>query len=395
MSPDFFEWIEKHISDDPSRLRLKYGRQRAGEILQIEMRRKHISKFGDILKDNPRFIFPNSLSAEQSTSWRLAEFHASLIGEGTTIADLTAGLGMDTMAFARKAAKVVAVERNEEVADALRHNSNESGNIEIITCDCREKVKEWAKSDVHFDVVFIDPARRDASGGRIFRLSESEPDVIAMFDDLREITGKIIVKASPMLDISSTVAELNAVGAGVCQVIALSTPTECKELDLECEPRRNTEPPVIRAVTIGAEVFSDLEFTRKEEENATANYGIPAVGDYIFDPYPSIMKAGAFKLLGERYGLSKLGSNTHLWFSNEPETDFPGAVFKVVEIVPYMSKHIKRYSSRFPRVGVTTRNFDISSDTLRAKLKVAEGPLRLFAVTAYNGQKLLITCEKI
>lgn len=393
MSPDFFNWIEQHFSDDPAKLRLKFRKERGDEILQIEMRRKHSAKFAQTLKDNPNFIFPTSLAAEQSTSDRLAQFHASLIQPADTVADLTAGLGIDAMYFARKAKFVIAVERNEVLADALRANGRSFSNLEVITGDCRDIITSWVNQNKKFDIVFIDPARRDANGARVFALKDCEPDVTALLPEIKKITSNLIIKASPMLDISHTVLELTP---HVSQIFVLGTPTECKELVAVCELKRNEiVEPLIHAVTIKTEGISDFEFTRSEENEAKTVFGVPMEGQYVFDPYPALMKAAPNKLISQRYGLTKIGANTHLWFADSPVADFPGNIYRILEVLPYMSKHIKRYASRFPKVAVTSRNFDISSDSLRAKLKVTEGPMRLFAVNAFDGRKLLITCEKI
>lgn len=393
MNSDFYDWIEAHKAENPSKLRLKYGKERASEILQIEMRQKHSSKFAETFLRNPHFIFPNSLAAEQSTSDLLALFHSSLVQPDYKVADLTAGLGIDAMAFARRAKSVVAIERNEEVADSLRRNSESLGNIKVINGDCRDIVDDWAKSGESFDVVFVDPARRDAAGGRVFALKACEPNILDMLPILAKITPKLIAKVSPMLDITQTIRELEPYTE---QVIALGTSTECKELVAICDLRKTVgSEPLIRAVTVGVDFISEFCFTRSEEASATTLFGVPMAGDYIYDPYPAVMKTAPHKLLGYRFNVVKIGSNTHLWFSKELADDFPGNTFRILEVLPYMSKHIKRYSSRFPKVSVTARNFDISSDALRAKLGVSDGPLRLFAVNAFDGRKLLITCEKI
>ncbi len=99
------------------------------------------------------------------------------------------------------------------------------------------------------------------------------------------------------------------------------------------------------------------------------------------------------KLLAERFGLKKPHPNTHLWFGDEPIADFPGHKFRIVEVVPYASKNIKRFAALYPRASLSTRNFDTSSDALRSKLKIKDGPLRLFAITAFQGEKLLVVCE--
>lgn len=392
MKPFDFEWVGEHISDDPARLRLKYGRERARDILQIEMRRKHSAKFAETLRENPEFVFPTALSAEQATSNRLAGFHATLIEDGDRVADLTAGLGIDAASLARRAELVVAIERNEELAKALLANYSSRSNIRTVCGDCREVVKQWLEEGVRFDALFIDPARRDTAGGRVFALRGCEPDVVEMLPDLMQIAPKLIIKASPMLDITHSIGELSP---WVAEVISLGTTTECKELDFICRNPNDAEEPIIRAVTISAGGIEGFEFKRSQEVAAAVRFGVPKAGDYVYDPYPSVMKAAPAKLIGERYNLVKLGSNTHLWFSSELVDDFPGQIFKAEEVLPYMSKHIKRYSSRYPRVSVTARNFDISAEALKAKLKTQDGPLRLFAVNAFDGRKLLITCKPI
>lgn len=193
-----------------------------------------------------------------------------------------------------------------------------------------------------------------------------------------------------MLDITHTVREVENVG----EAIVIGTSTECKELCICCNFSKETSDPIIRAVTVGNDGISEFDFTKSEESEAKAVYGIPEAGDFILDPYPAVMKAAPNKLLGQRFGINKLGANTHLWFSHNHIASFPGQAFRIIEILPYMSKHIKRYSSRYPRVAVTARNFNISSDSLRAKLNVKDGPLRLFAVNVFDGRNFLITCEK-
>lgn len=394
ITSDFFAWIDAHRGDDTTKLRFKYGRERADEILQIECRRKYASKLEDTLKTDPQFVFPTALAGEQSTSDRLARFHASLVHAGDRIADLTSGLGIDAMALARKAGPdghVIAVERLENLADALRHNGRGLSNLEVINMDCRTLLDTWAAEGLRLDCIFIDPARRAADGSRVFALDDCEPDVPAMLPLLRTVTRRLIIKASPMLDITHTLGRLE----DVARVMVLGSPTECKELDIVCDFGHAPAEPRIEAVTLGRDVDSRFTFTRAEEAGAPAAYGIPAAGDIVYDPYPAVMKAAPLRLLGARFGLTKLAANTHLWFGHEAVEHFPGRAYRVDEVLPFMSKHIKRYASAHPRIGVTARNFDMTSDALRAKLRVADGPGRLFAVTAFNTQKLLITTTAI
>lgn len=393
-SSEYFGWIEAHKADDPARLRLRYGAPLADEILQVECRRKFARKLGDILADDPMFVFPTALSGEQATGQTLARWHASLFHPGERVADLTAGLGIDAMAVAEAVGttgSVVAVERDADVAQTLRWNARNLPKVEVVNADCRQVVEAWKADRLHFDTIFIDPARRSADGGRVYSLADCEPDVVEMLPALRQVCSRLVIKASPMLDISHTLALLPEATVAIC----LGTTTECKELDIICDFASQMLPePMIKAVTVGQGLLSDFSFTRSEEAAATAAYGAPQVGWTVCDPYPAVMKAAPLKLLGERFGLLKAAPNSHLWFAPSPVEGFPGRQYRISEMLPYMSKHIKRYASTHPAVGVTTRNFDMTAEALRAKLRVKEGSDRLFAVSLADGRKILITCNE-
>lgn len=389
---DFFQWIDKHKADDPTRLRLKFGKERADEILQIECRRKYAAKLGTTLEKNPKFIFPNALSGEMSTSDRLADYHASLVEGKKLVVDLTAGLGIDAMALTRTATEVTAVEINSEVADALRHNASGNDRLTVVCDDCLNFCKQAMDEGRHFDAMFIDPARRDDTGGRVYALADCRPDIVAMLPLLRRLTDRLVVKASPMLDITHTLNEL----PDATHVIALGTTTECKELDIIVDFGSDCTDPLIEAVTLsndGAEWSFALK--RTEEELAQVDYSNPSESAYVYEPFPAVMKIGAMKLLAERFGLNKPAANTHFWWSAKRVDGFPGHIYKVTEVLPYASKNIKRYAARHPRVGVTTRNFDIGADALRAKLGVKDGPNRLFAISDRAGNRLLVTAEPL
>ncbi|MCM1033283.1 MAG: class I SAM-dependent methyltransferase [Odoribacter sp.] len=392
MEQDFFDWIDRHMTDDTSRLRLKYGKDRADEILQIECRRRFDDKLHHILATDPKFIFPTALAGEQSTSEALARFHASLIAPGTTVADFTSGLGIDVMAMASRASQVTAIEINKNVTEALRHNLRGFDNVRVVNDDCRHFADLALSKGIEFDTIFIDPARRDNTGGRVYALSDCSPDVIEMLPVLKQLCSRLIIKASPMLDISHSLSVL----ADVAEVISIGSTTECKELDFVLDFRNPVSTPVISAVTILSDSsLSRFTFTREEEADATVDYGQPAVGEYILNPYPAVMKAGSMKLLAARFGLKKAAPNTHVWFGSEIPAGFPGKAYRITEILPYASRHIKRYATNHSRISVTTRNFDMTADTLRSKLGVKDGPGRLFAISDACGNRWLVTTENV
>lgn len=397
----FFEWVESHLYDNPAELRLKYagreGLDYASAIVQIECRRKFAGKLKHTLAAFGEFFFPSVLSGEQATADLVAAFHSSLLEAGETMADLTAGLGIDAFHAAGVASEVTAIERDADRAEALRYNAAglELRNIEIVDGDCREQAQRWAADGRHFDSVFIDPARRGGDGSRLFALGDCEPDVLSLLDVLRKICRRVIIKASPMLDVAHTVAEL---GARTSLVAAVGTPTECKELlaivDFEYE---GTEP-LIEAVTLREDAPATIFSFRRSEEAAAPMPQQSAVkaGDYIYEASPAMMKVGPPRLLAERYGLQGFHANTHLLHADRRVDDFPGSCREVVEVLPYASKVIKRFAAKYPRIDVATRNFGMSADALRAKLKVKDGDnsLRLYGLTDAAGAKLLVVTKR-
>lgn len=387
---DFWEWIAAHQTDDPARLRLKFGRDRGLEILQIEARRKYGAKFEGLFDRLPYFVVPNSLSPEQSTSSALARFHASLVAEGSTVADLTAGMGIDVLALSDRCRSVTAVEIDHDIARTLELNFSGFRHISVVEQDCRDFVADCISKDAHFDAIFIDPARRGDSGQRLYALDQCNPNVVDMLPDLLALAPLIIIKASPMLDIAHTLQLLPQAHA----LYTVGTTTECKELIVECRRGEPIANPTITAVTISASGrVGEMSFSRREEADASPRFAVPKVGDWIYDPYPAVMKAAPWNLLCRRYGVAQLGPNTRLWTSQDRVDSFPGHAFRVTEVLPYASRHIKRYAASHPRVSITARNFDIDAAALRRKLGVKDGPERLFAVRGLNDDKFLITAE--
>ena len=378
----FWKFVFDNAGADAAGLRLKYhgcgGMDYAFAITQIECRKKFGKKLRETLAANHEFVFPSVLAGEQATSDLLAAYHASLIGEGERVADLTAGLGIDASHIAARAASVVAVERDALKADCLE--ANFGSMVDVVNADCRQYLEDC--EDNAFDTVFIDPARRGADGSRVFALADCEPDLIEMLPLLRRKAKRLIVKASPMLDITNMMRDL----PGVCRMIALVNTTECKELmavvDLRAEPMPIDDVPIDAVTLAEGKPASEISFTRSLEASAESSSAIPEVGGYLFEPYPAVMKAAPFGLLSQRYGVGKIHPNTQLYFSDTIAEGFPGEAYRIEAVIPYESKYIKRLKSAYPQIQVTTRNFDVPADALRKKLGVKDGGnLRLFAVT--------------
>ncbi len=397
----YYQWIESHLSDDPAVLRLKFAHRHddgidyADAITQIECRRKFGKKLADTLASYPHFRFPSVLAGEQSTSDTLAAWHSSLVPEGIAAADLTAGLGIDVFHIARRASEVTAVEMDVERAQALRDNTEglRIDNINVVCGDCRDFIDDCIKDGRHFGAIFIDPARRSDSGGRLFAIADCAPDVTALVGQLSKICSLLIIKASPMLDIAHSIGALSPTPSAA---IVLGTPTECKELVLLIDFEAQQPATLIEAVTVRGDSADTFAFTAEQERDSTPVEPMKALspGDYIYEASPALMKAGAHRLVAARYGLKGFHANTRLYASSEPVVGFPGTRYHVVEAMPYASRIIKRFAARYPRINVATRNFGIGADALRAKLRVRDGgDLRLYGLTDANGEQILVVTE--
>ncbi len=386
----FWKFVEGHINCDVMRLRLKYHGAHdlpfdvEAAITQIECRQKFSKKLLETLGEYPHFLFPDIISGEQSTSDLLAGFHTTLITQNERVIDLTAGLGIDCLHFAKKASHVTAIEINPLKTEALKKNLG--GNAEVVCADCRAFLKAYDGET--YDTAFIDPARRAEDGSRVYALDQCEPDVTGMTGDILRIARRLIIKMSPMLDISHTISSLPTAE----EFIALGTRNECKELVAVCSREETIVEPKIEAITLlsdGRE--SRLAFFREEEIQAEATYTVPKAGEYLYEPYPAVMKAAPFRLLSERYALDKLHPNTHLYASKTVAENFPGEISVIKEILPYSSGVIKRIKKTYPKINVAARNFDISADAVRKKLGVKDGgALKITATRAIDGNPILI-----
>lgn len=365
------------MSVDFARLRLKYhgDPEKMDDILQAECREKTARKLPG-LTGNPGFRFPSLAVAEMSTSEAVADFHATLVNPGSSILDMTAGLGVDAYAMAARGCHVTACEIDPVTATTLRHNVRTLGlenDIEINECDSVRWLKE---NSVRFDVIFIDPARRD-NAGRHFTLKECHPDVTSIMELLKGRCHTLIIKASPMMN----PAELRDYGA---ETIVIGTVRECKEVVYVISP--DGRPGRVRCVTLG---HGEYQVSPEGEQQ----YGNPSPGDILLQPYPSVMKGGASATIT---GVTKLHPFSHLFFSHTPCDDFPGEAYLIESVMPFDRRTVKAFAATYPKINVAVRNFPLSAPELVRRLKIKEGgDMMLFGTTAPDGKRLLITARPI
>ncbi len=389
------EWnfVEQHRNDDTNRLRLSaHGNLAMTRVIdQIECRRRAEKKLATTLNKAPRFIFPSVLSAEQSTSDSLAEFHASLMPDDCRVLDMTCGLGIDTFHIAEKSDSVDSCEINELTASAAEHNAGLLGlkNVNVHCTDSTEFLKTLPPDS--FGCIFIDPARRGDHGKRLFALSDCSPDVTSLLPKMLTVAPQVVIKASPMIDVTHTAT---ALGSNVQRIIAVGDRRECKELIIVCG-RQKEDNPMLEAVTLNdGKTISHWSHTKPQEDQASADYGIPGCGDFLYEPSPAAMKIAPLKLLSARLGVKKIAPNSHLYHSPGKILDFPGRCYRIMDVTGFSKSDIKTLSATYDRLDISVRNFPMKPDEISKKLRIKTGGNHhLFATRSENGHPLLIVGE--
>lgn len=395
---EFWDFVNTHIGDDVPTLRLRYhgDAELSCAITQIECRRRFGKKLAQTLLKYPRLLFANELCGEQSTSDDLARVHTALLPRDCSITDLTAGLGIDAMHAAAAGHVVTACERDESLAKALTLNAV-GRNLKTLKVLHGDSVKMLHDGILHGEVAFIDPARRGDGGRRLFGLADCAPDVISMLGDFRRHFKMLVIKASPMIDIRGGMVEPLEC---VTDIYTIGTTTQCKELVAVCDltkPKVAAGTQRIHALTLLADgEIADFTFTMSEEPGPQPPLRTPEAGEIIYEPYPSVMKSGGYRTLARRYKTSKIAADTHLYVHTDIIPNFPGQAWKVLEVLPWQSKVLKCFKSRYPKISVAVRNFDIAAAALQSRLGVKEGDghLKLMAATGADGSKVLLILER-
>lgn len=353
-------------------------------------------------------VYPPHLNMEQCSSEQTARYKAKLaigywpLSVGPTFVDLTGGFGIDFY-FIAKSQKLKAnsqniyVERNSELCETARHNFLKLGlEAEVVNVDAEEYLKEMS----HADVVYLDPARRDEHGGRTYGIEDCTPNVRTLLPLLLEKSDTIILKLSPMLDWQKAVNDLGHVQ----EVHVVSVDNECKELLLVVRKQpsksitlvcvnNDSEFRIVRSLRTPSSLPTDSE---------SAPYGLGVCsnrtdqGKYLYEPNASIMKAGCFREIEETYGVSQLSSNSHLFVSEEEVRDFPGRQFRIETITSLNKQELRNAMKGIDRANISVRNFPLSVEILRKRLKVKDGgAVFIFGTTLSDSSHKLFICRKI
>jgi 16S rRNA G966 N2-methylase RsmD len=356
---------------------------------QVEGYRMALDKLPSIAQHN-NFIYPPKLNREQCSSEVTATYKARTYMQNRSIADITGGLGIDSLFIAREAKSVVYIEENKELYDiaSLNFKHLEQKNIHTF---CSDGIGYLESSTEHFDIIYIDPARRNEHGKKVSAFEDCSPNILCNMDLLLSKADKVLIKSSPMLDISEAIRQLKYVE----EITILSVKNECKELLFLCSKAHSTDHPKQHCVNIKTDGTIDtVTFTADEENELSIPY-TSEIEEYIYDPNTSLSKAGAFKTLSIKYNIRKIHRNTHLYTSSERIDNFPGRIFKVIKEVKATATEI---ASTFPdrKAHVVTRNYPSTSQELQKKLRLKEGgDIYLIAFTKANDKKTVLLCSKI
>lgn len=376
-SAEFRQFVQDHQDEDPALLLFKYPGKVSFDlkaaVQQIYARQRAEKKLSEWAA-NPNLLFPASISLEQSSSEETARFKAEGL-KGKSMIDLTGGFGVDFYHISQGFEKRIYCERQKELFEITTHNLKQlesslgseprealASKFEFFEGDGMEFLQ---KINLHFDLIYLDPARRGSGNQKLYKLQDCEPDVVSFWSLLKSKSDQILIKSSPMLDISQAWVELPEIQ----KITVISVKNEVKELLLSWEKGKDSIKKQIEVVDLGR-AFPRFSFYRKEEEQADSIYS--EAERYLVEPLGGILKSGAFNLFGERFGLKKLEKNSHLYTGNQVPEDIPGRTFEVIEEVNLKKQEIKKL---FPsgKVNVITRNYVISAESLKRKMGLKDG----------------------
>lgn len=404
INDDTRKFIETHRNDDVRQLALSSKRDSAvnmtfalSQIAGWQTARTKLPEWAE----KPHIIYPPHLSMEQCSSAATAYYKVSvvkrLLSDGVMSAhsmlDLTGGFGVDFSYLSRQFDAFTYVEMQQHLCDIAQHNFSELGLTGAkVICGNGESVLETIKPQ---DFIYLDPARRDANGGRTYDIEDCTPNVIALNDLLLQKANVVMVKLSPMLDWRKAISELH----GVSEVHIVSVDNECKELLLVLT-RQETAEDDIRVYCVNNDQM--LSFTLGEEKLASVMLAEEITDAdlqenlYLIEPNASVMKAGCFSLLCEKFGISKIGKNSNLFLSHDETDGFPGRRFLVTAISSMNKKELRKILDGIASANIAVRNFPLTAQELRKRLKLKDGGNHyIFGTTDSSDRHILLLCKKV
>lgn len=410
------DFIALHANDDVRQLALK---ARPDSAIDLPFALDQIAGRQTARRKLPSWaatdgiIYPPHLSMEQCSGEPAARYKAAVAGrltDGALLVDITGGFGVDFSFMARLFTRAVYVERQEHLCRIAEANFRRLGLAQAVTV-CGDGPEYAAGMADRASLIYADPARRDNHGGRTFAISDCTPDILAIIGMLLDRARHVMVKLSPMLDWRKAVRDISGAGASVSEVHIVATSGECKELLMvigreEAAGLRmfcvndgttvsyDADRDGREIQTDGADRTTEMAFTAERTTEMPSD-DIPVPPCYVYEPNAAVMKAGCFALIAARYGVRQISRDSHLFVSGRPVDGFPGRGFEVTAVTTMNKKELRRTLAGVTRANITVRNFPMTTDALRRRLKLVEGgETYIMATTTAGGSHILLVCTK-
>jgi len=412
------DFVCKHANDDVRKLALSAKRAEGLDLSfaldQIAGRQKARTKLpswyalaalGESVDEAHFLVFPPHISMEQCSSEQTAKYKKRILdrllpsildrpwSRNAHFIDITGGFGVDFSFLAQGFAEATYVERQEHLCEIARHNFPLLGlpkaNVVCKELDSPLQLPSL-RAALQETIVFIDPARRDTNGNRTYAIGDCTPNILDFIGELLNRTAVVMVKLSPMLDWHQTVEDINrssGSGNAVREVHIVSTQNECKELLLVLSERYESELEVYCVNDDEVFVFTPRETRTKTLEVKQSKK--------LFVPNASVMKAGCFPEIETRFGIRQIGKNSHLFIGSEDIVGFPGRVFNILCVTTMNKKELKSALAGIDRANISVRNFPLSPEQLRKRLKIKDGgDIYLFATTTDEEEHIIYVTGK-
>lgn len=331
-------------------------------------------------------VYPPHLSMEQCSSEQTARYKAQISGSGDTMADLTGGFGVDFSFMAQGFQRAVYVERQEHLCDIARENFRLLGlrQAEVV---CGDSV-DYLQAMSPVDIIYLDPARRDSHGGRTYGISDCTPDVLSLRNLLTAKARRVLVKLSPMLDWRKAVGDIGE--ELVREVHIVSVANECKELLILMGEGKG-----MRLVCVNDDVIFEAQSHNAHNAHIAHIAQTAHTPHYLYEPNASIMKAGCFAEVAQRFGVRPVAQNSHLFTSEEPVEGFPGRSFQIEAVTSMNKRELRQHLQGLTQANITVRNFPLSVAELRRRLKLGEGgDTYIFATTLADKSHALLIARR-
>ena len=388
LNNEYQAYINENLNSDIQKLalnpRIKTSFDFKELLEQIEAKKKCKKKLPSWFNTN-NIYYSNKLNIEQTSSEITARYKSNLI-TGNSIIDLTGGFGVDAFYFSKVINKVTHCEIDLNLSKIVAHNYKQL-QVNNINCKAVDGLVFFKNNGENYDWIYVDPSRRHEQKGKVFYLNDCLPNVPKHLDLLFSRSNNILIKTSPLLDISVGLDELRHIK----EIHIIAVNNDVKELlwVLEKDFLKELKIKTINFTKTGNEIFN---FKLKEEKNLfDISLSLPL--NYLYEPNSAILKSGAFNSVAKKLVLNKLHKHSHLYTSKELK-EFPGRSFTIKQVLPYNKKSLNTLKN--VKANITTRNFLDSVDNIRKKFKIKTGgDLFLFFTTNMNNERIIIVCNKI